>query len=66
MVGKNMYMGQIPIALSPPSPKGFVDGELLVIACTRPDMVWQLELDVELADGQVVQAHWPFLMTHTE
>ncbi|MBD1389616.1 hypothetical protein IC617_09255 [Neiella sp. HB171785] len=64
--GKNMYMGQIPIELTPQQQLSGVTGELLIIACTRPDMVWQLTLEVELANGQQLNAHWPFLMTHTE
>lgn len=66
LVGANMYMGRIPVPIRLNDAHDALVGELLIIACTRPDMVWQFELEVELQNGQLVNAHWPFLMTNTE
>ncbi|MBW8191507.1 hypothetical protein K0504_10705 [Neiella marina] len=66
LVGADMYMGKIPVMLTQSTADPLLEGELLIIACTRPNMVWHLELEVELQDGQFIHAHWPFLMTNTE
>ena len=64
LVGKNMFMGYIPVLLTQ-TDKNELSGELLVVACTRPDMVWQFEIHVELNDGRAKLLTWPFA-TYTE
>lgn len=67
LVGRNMQMGRIPIRLTPTQVNNEYSGTLFVVACTQPDMVWQLEVEVELE--QLNQRHllrWPFSINHME
>ena len=61
LVGLNMQMGQIPIKLNP-NTEGHnqYSGTLFIVACTRPDMEWQIELEVQLKHSSLSQfIHWP-------
>lgn len=48
IIGKNMFMGRIPVFFSP-SEKGFA-AQTLVGACTSKEMIWQLQITVAVND----------------
>ncbi|MCM2681184.1 hypothetical protein [Echinimonas agarilytica] len=61
LVGANMYMGRIPVTLIQSSSNN-LSGEMIVVACTHANMVWKLEVEVLLDNGQRKVIHWPFAM----
>lgn len=48
--GVSMYMGKIPLRFSQNENKWHA--EFLLGACSDPAMLWQLELELEFADGK--------------
>jgi len=48
--GVSMYMGKVPLRFS--QHKGIWQAEFLLGACSDPDMLWQLQLEIQFADGQ--------------
>jgi len=46
IIGKSMFMGRIPVFFSP-SENGFA-AKTLVAACTSKQMIWQLQITVEI------------------
>ena len=64
VVGKTMFMGQIPIKFSPLVER---DGELqshaksMIGVCTEDKMLWRLKILIEV-DGKPVDIHYDFLI----
>ncbi|MDP2713438.1 MAG: hypothetical protein Q8O77_01390 [Rheinheimera sp.] len=50
LTGVSMYMGQIPLRFSQQGE--LWQAEFLLGACSDPDMLWQLELELIFADGE--------------
>ncbi|WP_240223879.1 hypothetical protein [Rheinheimera hassiensis] len=50
LTGVSMYMGKVPLRFS--QHQGMWQAEFLLGACSDPDMLWQLQLEVQFADGQ--------------
>lgn len=57
--GENMYMGTIPVPLTHAN-DGSWQGELMVVACSRPDMRWRIQSHVTFDDGSDATFHWLF------
>lgn len=57
--GENMYMGTIPVPLTHAN-DGSWQGELMVVACSRPDMLWRIQSHVTFDDGSDATFHWLF------
>lgn len=61
--GKTMYMGEIPLRFELKQQQW--QAELVLGACTEPDMQWQLDLEVTYHNGEkltlqdVFYSHWP-------
>jgi hypothetical protein len=64
IVGKTMFMGQIPIKFSPVTKK---DGELqfhaksMIGVCTEDRMLWRLKMIIEV-EGKPIDVHYDFLI----
>ncbi|KUM53797.1 hypothetical protein [Rheinheimera sp. EpRS3] len=62
LTGVSMYMGKVPLRFS--QHQGMWQAEFLLGACSDPDMLWQLQLEVQFADGkkrilkQQLQSSW--------
>lgn len=50
LTGVSMYMGKVPLRFS--QQQGVWQAEFLLGACSDPKMLWQLQLQVQYADGQ--------------
>lgn len=50
LTGVSMYMGEVPLRFS--QLEGVWQAEFLLGACSDPDMLWQLQLEIRFADGQ--------------
>lgn len=50
LTGVSMYMGKVPLRFSQHG--GIWQAEFLLGACSDPDMLWQLQLEIRFADGQ--------------
>ncbi len=59
LVGVNMQMGRLPIELSAQGDERYA-GTLMVVACSDPDMIWQLQIETLSAAGQSETLHWSF------
>lgn len=57
--GRSMYMGRIPVQVEQRDSSSW-QAELLLGACTDPDMVWQLELRLRTHEGQELEFIIPF------
>ena len=65
--GANMQMGQIPIIFQATTQPGLYQGTLFMVSCTQPDMVWQLQVEVESSQPkQHHLLHWSFSTQHME
>lgn len=67
LVGLNMAMGQIPVALQPvvTTANGY-QGQLIVVACSNPDMIWQLQVEAKKPQGEPILLQWSFSTQHME
>ncbi|MFT6984579.1 MAG: hypothetical protein ACJAT7_000376 [Psychromonas sp.] len=61
IIGKNMFMGRIPVLFSP-FEKGFA-AKTLVGACTSKQMIWQLQITAEVNDISELLL-FDFVVTH--
>ena len=59
LVGENMYMGSMPL-LFKPDEEGEWAANLMVVACSRPDMIWRIQSKITLEDGSEQDAFWLF------
>jgi len=55
MVGKSMYMGKIPLHFTFDAASGFWISEFMLGACSDPQMIWQLNLQLTEHSGNVRQ-----------
>ena len=53
IVGKDMFMGRIPVTFKQ-SQTNLFNAKTLVGACTTAEMIWSLEITVDIADTQEV------------
>ena len=53
IVGKDMFMGRIPVTFKQ-SKTDLFRAKTLVGACTTPEMIWSLEITVDIAEAQEV------------
>lgn len=65
-VGKNMFMGKIPMMFSPVIKNADVyqsSAKSMVGACTEAEMVWRFDIEVEI-EGKLVNLYYDFLISH--
>lgn len=55
MVGKSMYMGKIPLRFTYDAASGLWTSEFMLGACSDPQMIWQLNLQLTDQSGKVRQ-----------
>ena len=63
IVGKTMFMGQIPIKFSPSTENGERQSHAksMIGVCTEDKMLWQLKMLVEV-EGKPIDVHYDFLI----
>lgn len=63
IVGKTMFMGQIPIKFSPSTENGERQSHAksMIGVCTEDKMLWQLKMQVEV-EGKPIDVHYDFLI----
>lgn len=63
IVGKTMFMGQIPIKFSPSTENGVRQSHAksMIGVCTEDAMLWQLKMLVEV-EGKPIDVHYDFLI----
>lgn len=63
IVGKTMFMGQIPIKFSPSTENGERQSHAksMIGVCTEDKMLWQLKMLVEV-EGKPIDIHYDFLI----
>lgn len=65
--GANMQMGRIPVEFQSTTLPGLYQGSLFIVGCTQPDMVWQLQVEVESTHPQQLHLlQWTFSTEHME
>lgn len=59
IVGINMDMGQIPLVLNQEGQ--WVSSEFAIGICAEPEMLWQIQLSLQSADGKASVLQVPFI-----
>lgn len=62
IVGRDMFMGRIPVQFKA-NEKGKFSAQTMVGACTRDEMIWQLQIEVEL-QGKIEMLSYDFAVYH--
>ena len=60
LTGGNMYMGKIPLRLVAGSLAGHWETQYILGACTEPEMIWQLTVQIGNPQGPVRQVQYEF------
>lgn len=66
IVGKNMFMGKIPINFSPVANVAGIrktQAKTMIGSCTEAAMLWQFDIEIDIK-GQIVHLFYDFMIYH--